>query len=392
LAVKRQPDEQFTFVLESTMNLSKYILSHMERILVEWEAFAATFGAASDKMSSLELRDHAKQILEFVAKDIQQDQSPQQTEAKSHGEESNSVSNDGASVTHGRLRYASGFTLLQLIAEYRALRASVLKLWKEEGSTSLAENPEDIMRFNEAIDQSLADAAVAYSDKLNETRDMFLAILGHDLRSPLAAVATAGTYLTRPGAFDERVEQIGVRVKRSAATLTGMVNDLLALARTQLGEGIPIVRADCDLLQTCQWAIEDANAAFPRAQFNLHATGELMGAFDESRLQQLMTNLTINAAQYGAPLTPINVHIAGRSNDVLLTVQNQGKTIPENVLPTLFTSLVQASENHGEVTPRSSLGLGLYIAKQIATAHGGDISATSDALQGTVFSVRIPRL
>lgn len=373
------------------MNLSEYIILHMEKILVEWEAFAATFGAASDKMSSLELRDHAKQILEFVANDIQQVQSSKETASKSRGEQSASASDDSASVIHGKLRYASGFTLLQLIAEYRALRASVLKLWKEDGAAALVEHPEDIMRFNEAIDQSLADAAVAYSDKLNETRDMFLAILGHDLRNPLAAVATAGTYLTRPGAFEDRVQQIGVRVKRSAATMNGMVNDLLALARTQLGEGIPIVRKECDLLQMCQWAIEDANAAHPRAQFDLHATGELMGAFDQPRLQQMLTNLVTNAAQYGASHTAINVRIVGHPDHVLLSVQNHGPTIPENVLPTLFTSLVQASDNEVQPRPRSNLGLGLYIAKQIATAHGGDISASSDDANGTVFSVQIPR-
>lgn len=372
------------------MTLSKYIITHMEKILVEWEAFAATFGAASDKMSSLELRDHAKQILEFVADDIQQDQSSKQADAKSHGEPA--MSNDDASIIHGRLRYASGFTLLQLIAEYRALRASVLKLWKEDGDAALIENPEDITRFNEAIDQSLAAAAVAYSEKLNETRDMFLAILGHDLRNPLAAVATAGAYLARPGAFEDRVQQIGVRVKRSAATLNGMVNDLLALARTQLGEGIPIIREDCDLLQMCQWAIEDANAAHPRAQFDLHATGELMGRFDQSRLQQLLTNLATNAAQYGSAHAPINVHIVGHADHVLLTVQNQGPIIPENVLPTLFTSLVQAADSECESRPRSNLGLGLYIAREIATAHGGDISASSDALAGTTFTVHIPRL
>ena len=373
------------------MNLSAYIIQHMEKILVEWEAFAATFGAASDKMSSLELRDHAKQILEFVANDIQQVQSSNETASKSRGEQSTSASDESASVIHGKLRYASGFTLLQLIAEYRALRASVLKLWKEDGAAALVDNPDDIMRFNEAIDQSLADAAVAYSDKLNETRDMFLAILGHDLRNPLAAVATAGTYLSRPGTFEDRIQQIGVRVKRSAATMNGMVNDLLALARTQLGEGIPIVRKECDLLQMCQWAIEDANAAHPGAQFDLHATGELMGAFDQPRLQQMLTNLVTNAAQYGASHTAIKIRIVGHPDHVLLGVQNHGPTIPENVLPTLFTSLVQASDKDVQARPRSNLGLGLYIAKQIAVAHGGDISASSDDLNGTVFSVQIPR-
>ena len=308
-----------------------------------------SFGAVADNMSSSELRDHAKQILEFIAIDIEREESAEQTEAKSRQEESHAATNDSASVIHGKLRYASGFTLLQLIAEYRALRASVLKLWHRNNPVVSSENATDLTRFNAAIDQSLADAAVAYSDKLNETRDMFLAILGHDLRSPLAAVATAGVYLTRPGAFEERVAQIGVRVKRSAATMNGMVNDLLALARTQLGRGISIERKQCDLLEMGQWAIEDAGAAHPNARFDLHATGELMGSFDQARLQQLLTNLAINAAHYGAPGEPIHVHIAGEADRVKISVQNQGVRIPEEAMPDLFCSLVQLPDRKSVV-------------------------------------------
>ena len=373
------------------MTLPEFITTHTEQILVEWEAFARTFGAASDKMSSLELRDHAKQILEFVARDIPRKQSAAQTDAKSHGLAPASASNESASEIHGRLRYASGFTLLQLIAEYRALRASVLKLWNEHDAAALSENPEDIMRFNEAIDQSLADAAVAYSDKLNETRDMFLAILGHDLRSPLAAVATAGAYLTRTDTCEGRVHQVGARVQRSAATMNGMINDLLALARTQLGEGIPIHRQDCDLHEMCQWAIEDAHAAHPRVRFDLQAMGDLKGAFDRPRLQQVLTNLAINAAQYGRPKTPVRVRVVGEADRIIFTVQNQGPAIAKDNLHRLFTSLVQLPESASDTRPSSSLGLGLYIARQIVEAHGGTISVQSEESTGTVFTVEIPR-
>lgn len=377
------------------MNISAFITDNMEQILVEWEAFAATFGAVADKMSGKELRDHARQILQFVAEDIQKAESSEQTHAKSHGLGPASSSVETASSIHGRLRYASGFSLLQLIAEYRALRASVLKLWQREVAAPHADmsaaSARDITRFNEAIDQSLAEAAVAYSDKMNETRDIFLAILGHDLRSPLAATLTAGSYLSRPGAFDEQVRQMGVRVKRSAATMNGMVNDLLGLARSQLGNGIPIERRQCDLLDMGHWAIEDANAAHPRARFELNATGELHGRFDGARLQQLLTNLANNAAQYGTPGKPIRVDIVGEQDRVLLKVRNEGPAIPEKALPSLFSSLVQLPEQAGDGRPRSSLGLGLFIAKEIAVAHGGDIAVESSDATGTVFTVEVPR-
>lgn len=371
------------------MDISTFITRNMEQILVEWEAFANTFGAVADKMSSKELRDHAEQILLFVAANMQEVESSAQTEAKSHGNDV--AEKDSASSIHGALRYASGFTLLQLIAEYRALRASVLKLWQEDGAMIAQGSAQDIVRFNEAIDQSLADAAVAYSTKLNETRDMFLAILGHDLRSPLAAVATAGTYLARAGVFDDRVEQIGVRIKRSAATMNGMVNDLLGLARTQLGDGIPVERRACDLREVCTWAIDDAQAAHPRAIFALHVSGDATGQFDGPRLQQLLSNLATNAAQYGKPGTPITVDIVGEADQVLLKVSNQGAVIPGELLPTLFSSLVQLPAQEGNERPRSSLGLGLFIACQIAVAHGGTIDVESDALSGTVFTVAVPR-
>jgi signal transduction histidine kinase len=371
------------------MDISTFITRNMEQILVEWEAFATTFGAVADKMSSHELRDHAAQILQFVAGNIKEEESSAQTESKSHGHDV--AEKDSASSIHGALRYASGFTLLQLIAEYRALRASVLKLWQEDGTAMTQFCSQDIVRFNEAIDQSLADAAVAYSDKVNETRDMFLAILGHDLRSPLAAVATAGTYLARPGVFDDRVEQIGVRIKRSAATMNGMVNDLLGLARTQLGDGIPMERRACDLGEVCGWAIEDAQAAHPRAVFAFDASGDVTGDFDGPRLQQLFTNLATNAAQYGKPGVPIVIDIAGEQDKVVVKVSNQGAVIPAELLPTLFSSLVQLPAKDGDVRPRSSLGLGLFIACQIAVAHGGTIDVVSDAQSGTVFTVAIPR-
>lgn len=373
------------------MNISTFITRHMEEILVEWEAFATTFGAGADKMTSVELRDHAKQILEFVAQDIQRAETAEQTEAKSHGEGPGEATSDSASMMHGELRFASGFTLLQLIAEYRALRASVLKLWQLDDDAMTHARGLDVMRFNEAIDQSLAVAAVAYSDKVNETRDTFLAILGHDLRSPLAATATAGIYLARPGVFEERVQQIGVRIKRSAATMNSMINDLLGLARTQLGDGVPIERAACDLVEMCKWAIEDANAAHPRAQFDLRTSGVLTGAFDQARLQQVLTNLANNAAQYGTPGKPITIELVGEPDQVLFKVRNDAPAIPANVLETLFTSLVQLPEQAGDSRPRSSLGLGLFIAKQIAVAHGGDITATSSIEAGTEFIVAIPR-
>ncbi|UQV44998.1 HAMP domain-containing histidine kinase [Janthinobacterium lividum] len=373
------------------MKISNFITDNMEQILVEWEEFATTFGAVADKMSPRELRDHARQILQFIANDIQKIESVEEAKAKSQGLNVVPTKRESASEIHGRLRYSSGFTLRQLIAEYRALRASVLELWGKVLVEVSAESAQDVMRFNAAIDQSLAEAAVAYSDKVNQTRDIFLAILGHDLRGPLAITSMAGTFLSREGIFDEQVQRMGQRVGRSAATMNVMVNDLLTFARMQLGDGIPIERSMCDVREIIQSAIEEANAAHPCSVFELHVDGSLTGSFDKPRLQQLLANLANNAAQYGTPSKSIIVEIVGEKDSILFKVRNEGPRIPEDVLPTLFDALVQLPEQLGNERPRSSLGLGLFIAKQIAVAHGGDITVTSDDVSGTVFFVNIPR-
>jgi len=145
------------------------------------------------------------------------------------------------------------------------------------------------------------------------------------------------------------------------------------------------------LLQIAQWAVEDAGAAHPRARFEINPDGELQGEFDGPRLQQLLTNLANNAAQYGAQGKPIVIDLVGEEQRVLLKVRNQGAVIPKDVLSTLFTSLVQLPEEEGNERPRSSLGLGLFIAKQIAESHGGDIDVVSNEESGTVFTVEVPR-
>ena len=117
----------------------------------------------------------------------------------------------------------------------------------------------------------------------------------------------------------------------------------------------------------------------------------MTGEFDAPRLQQLLTNLANNAAQYGTPGKPIVIDLVGEEQRVLLKVRNEGAVIPKDVLPTLFTSLVQLPEEEGNERPRSSLGLGLFITRQIAEAHGGGINVVSDEESGTVFTVEVPR-
>jgi len=168
------------------MRLSTFIRDNMETILLEWEAFARTLLPAAGTMSSLALRDHARQMLAAVADDIETSQSPREQHEKSQGLQENETRS--AATTHGGLRHDVGFNLAQLVAEFRALRASVLRMWAARKVAPLPEHLEEMTRFNEAIDEAIADSVAQYSEELGKARDTFTAILGHDLRSPLGAI------------------------------------------------------------------------------------------------------------------------------------------------------------------------------------------------------------
>ena len=376
------------------MKLSHFITAHLEKILVEWDIFARSLFPTSPPPPPHVLRDHAREILQEIVADLGRHQTAEQQKEKSEGQNLESIDKKSPAAIHGTLRQASGFTLTQLTAEYRALRATVLRLWLPHIEPGTQESSTDMMRFNEAMDQALAESVVTYSENSDRTRDTFLAILGHDLRSPLSTMSMAGQFLIRSSVGTEATQQIGARVVRSAANMTSMINDLLEYARTQLGEGIPLTLGMVDLHEVCQAARDDTHAAYPDCPFALETAGDLAGLFDGPRLQQLFSNLLNNAAQYRDATHPVTLSVHGHADSITAQVRNLGPVIPAQSLQAIFDPLVQLSVTPGEQqgAPSSSLGLGLFIAREITSAHGGTITAASNRESGTVFTVELPRV
>src|SRR3954451_10624471 len=187
------------------MRLADFILANVEPILAEWEAFARGIwpGALTDP---LVLRDHAEDILRASAWDMASAQTAAQQCDKSKGvglptEDGRRV--NGASDVHSAGRARSGFDLLAVVAEYRALRASVIRLWRASAPDPDMRALDDLTRFHESIDQALISAAGSYTQRIDRSRQMFLAILGHDLRSPLQSIKMWADVMSRvadPGA------------------------------------------------------------------------------------------------------------------------------------------------------------------------------------------------
>lgn len=374
------------------MQLAAFIETNMERILVEWDAFARSLPVAGAPLDEATLRDHARQMLEAIALDLKEEETARERLLKSRGKAPGEADPETPAAEHGTLRHTSGYTLLQLTAEFRALRATVLRLWLARERT--LEDPDflEVIRFNENIDQALAQSVITYSSRVNRTRDTFLAMLGHDLRTPLSAMTMAGELLARPGTPPEVLATVGAQVLRSAATMATMVNDLLEYARTQMGGAVPLVLQYADITPMCGWAIDDARAAHPDGVFEWHPNGDLRCAHDSSRLQQVLANLLNNAAEFSDPGTPVLLVAQGEADAVVLQVCNVGAVIPAESQQAIFDPLVQlARDARVGQRPSTSIGLGLFIAREITDAHGGSIGVESSADDGTVFSVRLPR-
>lgn len=372
------------------MKLTSFITDHMDEILWEWEAFARTLEPAGGQMTVLALRDHAKGILQAIALDIETRQNPEQQLQKSQGLGPDDAGAESAASIHGAMRHDSNFSLIQLSAEFRALRATVLRLWLPKVNAMSSNTSGEMVRFNEAIDQALAESVMTYSARADHTRELFLAVLGHDLRAPLSTLSMAGQLLVSEKTPAHQVGPIGVRVERSARTMSIMVEDLIGYTRSQLGGGMPTKLHATDIRDVCAQAVEDAGATHPGIAFKVELSGDLRGEFDAVRLHQLLTNLLINAAQYGGRSAPVVLCARVEGAAIIIEVTNRGKVILPESLQSIFRPLIQLPAEGDDERPRTSLGLGLFIAREIALAHGGAIEVSSTEEGGTTFTVTLP--
>ncbi len=376
------------------MRLADFIVSNREPILVEWEAFARTCRPAATSMDVVALRDHADQMLTVIAADLRTPQDSGEQAAKSKGRANGDDSDVWtAAEEHGAGRADSGFTVEQMVAEYRALRASVIRLWTRAAGPLKVSDVEDLTRFNEAIDQSLAESVTRYTNDLGESKEMFLAILGHDLRTPLGAIHTSAMFILDLDELVEPHRTLMERIAQSASRTTRMVGDLLDFTRSRLGGGIPVVRVETDLDRLVRDVVDEVRAAHPGCTIQVDTRGEQRGEWDQPRVAQALSNLIGNAVQHGEEGKPVTVELRGLDDEVAIRIHNAGVPIPQERLAGIFDPMkVRGTrQNQRGEAPTGSLGLGLYIAERIVTGHEGRIEVESSAFEGTTFTVCLPR-
>jgi signal transduction histidine kinase len=337
-------------------------------------------------MDAASLRDHAEEILRAVIEDLRTLQTPEQSSQKSMGRAAPRTDKTAAQ-THALLRASSRFTIRQLVAEYRALRASVLALWAEahpQGPYTL----EDTGRFNEAIDQAIAESVDSYSAEVDRWRNVFLGVLSHDLRGPLNAIILTAHAISQLGDGTPVSEPTAILI-RSGHRMKELLDDLLDYNRSALELGMPVVLQTGNLATICMEEIEVQRTALPGSTIEFSSIGSTEGMWDPSRVRQLVANLVVNAAKYGEPAGVVTVRLQGCDAEVRLAVENAGATIPAEELEALFEPLRRGSQREGDMT-RTNLGLGLFIVREVARAHGGTVRAESTHGR-TTFTVTLPR-
>jgi PAS domain S-box-containing protein len=214
-----------------------------------------------------------------------------------------------------------------------------------------------------------------------------LGIVGHDLRTPLTTV-TASTFLLGRSALGPDEARLVARIEAASTRIRQVIEILLDYTRSSGGGGIPIKRRACGLGAVCREVADEAEGARPGRSVRCRGGGDDSGEWDPDRIRQALANLVSNALEHGAPDAPVDVSWRGGADHVAVEVSNAGAAIPPDLLPRIFDAFRSGRREQG--ARGGGLGLGLFIARAIAVAHGGAIDVRSREGE-TTFTLRLPR-
>lgn len=230
-----------------------------------------------------------------------------------------------------------------------------------------------------------SEAALTLERQDAELREQFIAVLGHDLRTPLSSIVSGATVLKKI-AIDPQVLAVAERIHRSGQRIAGLVDDVMDFARGRLGGGIALAMQPCDDLAMQLWhAVAELESAYPRRRIETDVAFDCAVHCDPRRVVQLVSNLLVNALAHGDPAQPVGVRARCEDGVLEIAVRNSGPQIPAPVLARLFQPFWRGNAGAHAGGKAEGLGLGLYIAAQIARSHNGGLSVASTPAR-TVFT------
>lgn len=345
--------------------------THREEILASWE----TQARALPPFKGLDvghLRDHLPDLLDQLDAWLER-------AAREAGHPTDKTL--PAASAHALDRLELGLDLKTLVYEYRLLRRAIF-----ETDRGRKIDRDALIAINDAIDQAIAEGVGLYAResrrRLEETRDRLIGIVSHDLRNPISAISAGAAQLVRGQDLSDRQAQITRRILRTATRMGRVVANVLDVTRVRPGSGIALTRAPADLGRICHEAIDEMQPGETGKQIVFEADGDLRGEWDEERIARVVHNLLSNALKYSRGI--VRLRLAPEDGHVVLDVVNDGPPIPESSLSAIFEPLWTSD-------PKAGLGLGLFIVREIVSAHQGTVSVRSSEIEGTIFTVRLPR-
>ncbi|MEO2062636.1 MAG: sensor histidine kinase [Christiangramia sp.] len=372
------------------MNLVDFIADNKSAIAEEWIKFAQKNILLTKQMNREDIKDHVIQILDRIIYDMRSSQSDVEQKIKSQGNKVLNMAETQAANDHGEQRLDAGFDFMQLSAEFRALRASVLRLWAKEAR---ADNWEtdfyEMIRFNEAVDEIWMISLTRFQEKLNESKNLFLGILGHDLRNPISTIKGAHSLLKLSENLSEKGKKTLAYTEVSVDRMTSLINNLLELTELRLGKGMSFQKVPIDLVELSQNIIHEHELAYPQIEFVLSFDDDIHGNWDRLRLSQMMNNLITNAVKHGSSTGTVQITLRNYERHAEFAVHNNGSHIPQEVLQKIFKERF-TSGNKNELK-ENSYGLGLLIVKEIVEGHQGEIHVESTPQTGTTFIITLPK-
>jgi len=346
--------------------LSSLLREQRDAIVAEWLRQVREQLPAAEGMPGPVLENNVPQIILELAERVES-RSPQK-------------GLDALPTLHALDRYRIGFDVRAVLSEYAILRQVIL------ARIPAAAEPGEIASLHQMLDRAIADAVDHYALERDRAREIFVGMLGHDLRNPLNAIAMASQQLLlHPEHLDPVHRRLVVRIQSSATRIERMADDLLDFTRGRIGGGVPLTIKPVDLAGIVNDVVDEFREAFPDREVRAEpGPGDLDGEWDGDRLAQVVSNLIANALEHGGD--PIVVRARPDGDTVTIEVENQGE-MPEHLGSRVFDPFVSL---HATRSGRRGLGLGLYIVREIARAHGGSVEAVSSR-GATFFRVVLPR-
>ena len=359
--------------------LADFLRSHRERIVERWTREVQALPSASGRSRQV-IRNHLPRVLDQLASTLEQ-RAGQDGSAQS------------APSVHARERFAEGYDVREVVAEYEILRRTFLESYAAEADELGADaraRIRAIAQLDAIIDSAIGDAVDQFVASRDRARDVFVSILGHDLRAPLQSILFAAeAILDRSEALSPTLLlRFAGRVRTSAKRMGDMIGDLLDFTRAHLGGGIPIAPVPVDVRALIREVVDELAVSHAERRIECRARsarGDFRGTWDPIRITQAITNLVGNALEHGDD--PIVVEPIDRGPSIAIEVRNHGELAPDAV-GGLFRPFAQlGTPARG---PRAGLGLGLYIVSEIAHAHHGGVEVESKD-GGTTFRLWLPR-